>query len=134
MTHEKSEPCPFQKDGNPIGMLASCCSYRGNMAALYLFAMGLGKLALDLYTDKTPQEAVAFADDLRQAIDGIMETMSQAATRSNTTVQDLLASTTIQVPDVGWIFPVTKAYEAIEDIADWYEKIGQMDFGVRAWF
>jgi hypothetical protein len=134
MTHQKSEPCPFQEDGNPIGMLASCCSYRGNMAALYLFAMGHGALALELYADKTSREALVLADDLRTAVKGLKETMSQAAKRSSTPVEDFLASATIQVPDVGWSFRVEQAYEAIEDIANYYQMVGMMGFGVHAWF
>jgi hypothetical protein len=133
MTHQKPDPCPFKDDGHPIGVFGSCCSFRGNVAALYLLALGLGWLAPGLYTDKTPEEAITFAARLREAIERLRETMNAAAQRANQPVDDLFTSGTVKVPDVGWEFPIGQGVDAIEAVARWYDKIGQMGFGVHAW-
>lgn len=133
-THRDSEPCPFESDKNPIGVFATCCSFRGSPTALYLVAMGLGQLAIDLYASKGPIEAGEFAKALRAAAAQMRKGIDEARQRADIPAEKPLDKYEIQVPDVGWQFPLSEALLALEACATWHEKVALMGFGVHAWF
>lgn len=133
MTHRKSEPCPYDSDHNPIGIYGTCCSFRGNAVALYLFAMGMGPLAVRLFSNMLPEEATEFADSLRAAVKAHRAKLEEVATKTKMPMDALLADATAKIPDVDWEFPIQKALLTIEAAAAWYEKTGRMLCGVRAW-
>jgi hypothetical protein len=68
-THNPGEPCPFEKDNFPTGMLGTCCSLRGKVAAHELEALGEISLSEGMYGDMTAEEAERFAHKLREAAD-----------------------------------------------------------------
>lgn len=136
MTHAESDACPFKDDGHPVGMLATCCSFRGNAVALYFMAMGLGPLALGLFEDKSPEECIKYAVVIRKTVKRFRQFAADVA-RDRSDVSDeaaLVAGLTMKIPDVDWELSAEKALTAFESLADWHEKIGHMNFGVRAWF
>jgi hypothetical protein len=134
MTHRKSEPCPYKDDNNPIGVFGSCCSFRGNATALYLFAMGMASLGLRLYEDKLPEVAIEFAAELRAAVAKQRDVMSEASRRAGLPEPLPTDKLTVKIPDVGWEYPVEQAFQAIEAAAVWHEKTGRMLAGIHAWF
>ena len=133
MTHRKSEPCPYAVDNNPVGMYGTCCSFRGNAVALYLFTMGMGPLAVRLFSDMFPEEAIEFADTLRAAVKAHRAKLAEMAKKTGMPIDELLAEAKARVPDVDWEFSIPKALLTIEAAAGWYEKTGRMLCGVRAW-
>src|SRR5262245_35315879 len=82
MIQPTSESCTFKDDKNPIGVFGTCCSFRGNGLALYLIALGLGPLAVRLFEDKLPEEALEFASELRAVVKQVREFMLAAGTKS----------------------------------------------------
>ena len=134
MVHPESEPCPYKDDNNPTGVLATCCSFRGNETALYLIAMGMGQLALRLFEDKLPEEAIEFADDLRSTVATYRKVMLDALKRAGEPADSTLAGCTAKVQDVGWEFSIEKALHEIEACAKWHEKSGKMLCSTKAWF
>jgi len=128
-----TEPCPYEADENPIGIHGTCCSFRGNAVALYLFAMGMGPLAIRLFLDMCPIEAVAFANELRKGASVHRETLLDSMKGMGKPNAALLQNCKAKIPDVDWEFSIDKALNTIEAAATWYEKTGQMDCGVRAW-
>jgi hypothetical protein len=133
MTHRASAPCPYKDDNNPIGMLATCCSFRANAVALYLFAMGSGPLAVRLFEGKLPEQAIEFADQLHATATKYRNGMMDAAKKAGKRVDPFLTGLTAQIPDVDWEFSIAKALQMIEACAKWHEKTGRMLCGVRAW-
>jgi hypothetical protein len=134
MTHLEDQPCPFSKDDNPHGVLATCCSFRGNPLAVYLLAMGLAPVAFDLYEDKkTAEDTIAFGEALRKLAIDMQSTFTKLQQRAG---RDPSPSdeAVIEVPGLDWKFPVANLIEALEAASDWYEKVGRMGFGVKAWF
>lgn len=68
MTHLVSESCPFKEDNNPVGVLSTCCSFRGSTVVWYLLALALFPPMMDIYRDKTSVGAIEFAKDLRELV------------------------------------------------------------------
>jgi hypothetical protein len=138
MTHRPSEPCPFKKDENPIGITGSCCSFRGNMVALYLLATGLAPLVFRLYENKTPEEAIDFAALLRAAGRAHRKALAfgdEVIRRSGGVLKDpTLDDFDIAIPGVGWKFSAKQMFEMIETTARWHEKIGRMKYSIDASF
>jgi hypothetical protein len=128
-THRDSEPCPFEQDHNPIGVFGTCCSFRANPTALYLVAMGLGRLALELYADKGPVETGEYAKLLRA-----VRNLDVMTLRLDAQEDDSLEKAVIQIPDVGWSFPLGRARQTLEAAATWHTKVALAGFGVHAWF
>lgn len=135
MTHGPSEPCPFADDSNPQGVFGSCCSFRGNPTAFYLLALGFAPLVFGLYQNhETPDDAIAYAQALRKVTKKVRELFKEAKHRAGDKEPDAIEGLTVQVPDVGWKFPVEKALKSFEATIDWYEKVAHMGFGVKAWY
>jgi len=133
MTHRKSEPCPYEADGNPIGVYGTCCSFRGNAVALFLFAMGMGPLAVRLFSDMLPEEALEFADVLHAAAAMHRKKLGDTAEQHGLSADSFLREAKARIPDVDWEFSIEKALQSFELAAAWYEKTGRMHCGVRAW-
>ena len=134
MIHRESEPCPFEHDGNPIGVLATCCSFRGSTAALYLMALGMGALAVALFEDKSPEQATTFATQLQRAAEEHRRLMRDTLKKAGKSVSPSLEGCTARVQDTGWEFSIDKALREIEACAKWHEKTGKMNCSVKAWF
>lgn len=133
MTHKDSEPCPFADDKNPIGVFGTCCSYRGNACALYCIGIGLGGLAIALYEDKTPEEAIAFATAIRGAVTKFNEVQADAFKRAGVAAGER-DKAEAEVPDVNWRFSLSKAVSELQQTAKWFEKVGKLGYSVHPWF
>jgi len=134
-THLENEPCPFANDDFPIGMFASCCSYRGKALAYELRALQQNELAEKTYEDMDAEDAEEFALELREAANRLeaehKDKLSSpiGATWSNVQISQ---ENGLQTVDVTSTFE-----EAIAEIrrgARWYEKVASLGFGVHAWF
>lgn len=134
MIHRESELCPFKDDNNPKGILATCCSFRGNETALYLLALGMGALAIRAFEDKSPEDAIEYANELRQAVETLRKFWIDAAKRAGRPVDPSLEGVTAKVPGAGWEFPVNKALQEIEACAKWHAKTGRLQGSVKTWF
>ena len=134
MIHRESEPCPYEGDGNPVGILASCCSFRGSTAALYLIVLGMGSLAISLFEDKSPEQAIAFASSLQRATEEHRRLMMDTLKKAGKSVSPSLEGCTARVQDTGWEFSIDKALREIQACAKWHEKTGKMHCSVKAWF
>lgn len=133
-THPDSAACPFD-DHHPVGILATCCSFRGSHAALYLLGLGLGEFATRLFRDLTSQQAQAMASQLRQTMKRLRDTLEGAAKKAGEPgKEEDVDDADLVVDGVGWSFRFGDAVAAVEALASWYEKVGQMGFGVKAWF
>lgn len=133
-THLPTEPCPFSTDGNPIGMLGSCCWLRGKAAARELSALHEDDLGERMYTNMSADEAISFA---RALLDAALRLEAKYADRSpkpkgagwNGT-WDLKRGVNV------WATYSTfeEALASIREAAVWYEKVGKLGYGVHAWF
>lgn len=113
-------------------MRGTCCSFRGSSVLWYLLALGRSDLVLDLYAEKTSEEAIATAERLRDAVRAVREVMNEALHDASEPSDRTLEKQVMVVPDIGWQLPFGQAFEAIEAAARWHEKIGQLSFGVKA--
>lgn len=133
-THNHGEPCPFEKDDFPTGMLGTCCSLRGKVAADELKALGEVRVSATMYKDMSAESAALFSRELRLVAD---------------ILEKRYASETEQPLGAGWNGlwnAETKSWEyqkystfdealaAIREAARWYEKVAELGFGVHAWF
>jgi hypothetical protein len=139
MLHAESDPCPFKDDNNPRGILGTCCSLRGSEVAQYLVALGFSPLLLRLFEDKLPEEALEFAEWLRQTADAFHEQMVNAASKKRARggkppVNDFLRSATVKVDGIDWEFQLDEAFRVIEVAAAWHGKVAKLHCGVRAWY
>lgn len=129
MTHEPDEPCPFANDKFPIGMLGSCCSLRGKVAARELEALGETDLANAMFNDMTDDEAGSFAEDLRSAADRL-ERDHHADPKLQGAEWNEFDGTKVTPVHT----PFEKAIATIRAAARWYQKVSEMGCGVHAWF
>lgn len=95
--------------------------------------MGLAPLAFELYENKSAEEAVAFSKKLDETVKNF-STMLEGAQRKAGKEPSSEDDVSIEVPGVGWKFPLKNALDALQATVAWYEKVGRMGFGVKAWF
>lgn len=134
MTHFPDEPCPFAADNNPIGMLGSCCSLRGKVAAHELDALGQAALSALMHQDLSAEVAITFAKALRDACDRLeREHQNDAEKPKGAGWNGILDSKTKQ-----WVWQSHSTFEeaiaAIRQAAHWFDKVGKRGFGVHAWY
>lgn len=133
-THPENEPCPFDADNAPRGVLGTCCSLRGKVAAHELEALGEDNLAERMYKDMTATEAVTFAQELDAAVHRLEETYAPAATKPKGAGWN--GTRDPETGEINWGMHSSfeEAIAAIRTAARWYEKVGRLGFGVRAWY
>ncbi len=133
-THPDGAPCPFHPAALASEIFSGCCWLRGKVAAHELDALNEQRLATRMFDDMTPNEALDFGGELRAAAlrleaqhrdddarprgagwNGCWDaTRRETVWRSYSTFEEALAE--------------------IRLAADWYEKVGAMNYGVHAWF
>lgn len=133
MTHPENAPCPFAEDNFPIGMVGTCCSLRGKVAADELEALGEDDLAGRMYEDMTVEEGLAFAEQLRAAADRLEHEHEADATKP----KGAGWNGTWDKKRKTWVYQDYSTFEealaAIREAARWYEKVGKLDFEVTTW-
>jgi len=70
--------------------------------------MGLAALAIRLYEDKLPEEAIEFAEQLRSAVRQHRNMLSEAARQAGVPMKSDLKDYTIKIPDVDWEFQLSR--------------------------
>ena len=134
MTHLPEEPCPFAADDNPIGMLGTCCSLRGKVAAYELDALGEAELCERMYKDMSAEEAIAFAAELFAAADRLEREHAGTPDKPKGAGWD----GTYDSERKDWVWQTYSTFEAalasIRQAARWYDKVGRLGFGVHAWY
>jgi hypothetical protein len=133
-THKPGEPCPFQNDNFPTGMLGTCCSLRGKVATHELEALGEISLAEGMYGEMTAEEAENFAHKLRDAADRLE---AKHAGKSDKP-KGAGWNGEWNAEKKKWEYHDHSTFEdaisAIREAARWYEKVAQLGFGVHAWY
>ncbi|MBI5536563.1 MAG: hypothetical protein HY898_27835 [Deltaproteobacteria bacterium] len=134
MTHLPDEPCPFEADNNPIGVLATCCSLRGKVAAYELDALGEKSLASHMYEDMTAAKAIVFAKKLLGACDRLERAHAGDAEKP----KGAGWGQTYDLTKEKWVGGTSSTFEeaiaTIRQAARWYEKVGRLGCGVHAWY
>ena len=133
-THGPDEPCPFEKDDFPIGMMGTCCSLRGKAAARELEALGEHRLAEAIYRDMTCAKVEVFAKKLREAADRLE--CRHAGQPTKPTGAGWNGLWVAKKKEWEWQSHSTfeEALAAIREAARWYEKVASLGFGVHAWY
>lgn len=128
LTHQPEEPCPFENDNFPIGIMATCCSLRGKAAAYELAALGEADLSDRMYANMTVEEAGAFAAELRAAADRLEQTYADKPKPEGAEWNSFDGKKVTPVRT-----PFHEALATIREAARWYEKVSDMGYGVYAW-
>lgn len=138
MLHLDSQPCPFANENRAHGMLATCCSFRGNLLAHYLLSLWLIPQLLRLYDNKLPEEAIEYAAGLRLGIEQLREAFTRARNKQGKASPGLLegdiAEMTIGIGVIDWKFELKDAFAEMEAAARWHERVGRMHAGIAAWY
>lgn len=134
-THLKDQPCPLDGPDVPKGpIFGNCCWLRGKVAAHELEALGENDLAERMYQDMTCQEALAFAEELGAAADRLEQQYAKARRKPKGAGWN--GQWDEHAKD--WVWQTYSTFEeALAEIrvaSRWFEKIGQLGFGVHAWF
>lgn len=134
LTHLPDAPCPFIGDELPKGFFGTCCWLRGKVAARELDALGLTDLANELYADMTAEEAIPFAQKLRNAADELERQHASDDPKPkgagwNGTWNEKKKQTVWRKYST-----FEEAIARVRDAAVWYEKVGRLGFGVHAWY
>lgn len=72
-THAKEAPCPFAAYDFPQRRFGTCCSIKSGIAQSHLYALNEDFLAARFDYPMTAEQAAAFAQALRQAMDRLEE-------------------------------------------------------------
>lgn len=134
MTHLIDEPCPFAADDNPIGMLGTCCSLRGKVAAHELDALGETDLCKRMYQDMSFAEAITFSAEMFAAADRLEREYAAKPEKP----KGAGWNGTYDSEKKDWVWNTHSTFEealaAIRQAARWYDKVGRLGFGVNAWY
>ena len=133
-THHPGEPCPFEKDDFPKGMLGTCCSLRGKVAAHELSALSLDCLALSMHTDMTAEQAAAFAGELRSAADQLERKYAGKADKPKGAGWNGTWNAKTREVEYHDHSTFEEALAAIREAARWYAKVASLGYGVHAWY
>lgn len=130
-THPPNKLCPFEADNFPQGAFASCCSLRGKIAARELAALSEEDLSDRMFQDMTAEEALAFAEELNQAADRLERE------HQNDDPKPKGAGWGGTWDGKKWVYETSTFEEALASIREagrWYHKVGDLGFGVHAWY
>lgn len=133
-THSRGTPCPFEADNFPIGMLGTCCSLRGKIAAYELDALGEDNLCERMYQDMTAAEALAFASELGAAATRLeVQHRDPGVAPRGAGFNGIWDEAT-----KAWVWQGYSTFDdaiaTIREGARWYEKVARLGFGVHAWY
>lgn len=134
MTHPSGTPCPFFPDDFPTGMMGTCCSLRGKVAAENLEALGEKALYDLMHVDLHEEQCLAAAKELRRAADRLEQRYQHQADKPKGMSQGgMINAETGEITP--WPRPsFEEAIASIREAADWYEKVGRLGFGAHAWY
>lgn len=134
LTHREKEPCPFEKDNLPKGMFGGCCWLRGKVAVRELEALGESSLRERMFENMTAEEALDFARDLAAAADRLEAAHAGRPDKPNGAPWN--GRWDPDKDECVWETYSTfeQALDAIREAARWYEMVGRLGFGVRAWY
>jgi len=133
-TRGPGEPCPFQNDNFPTGMLGTCCSLRGKVAEYELEALGEISLAEGMYGDMTAEEAEKFAHKLRDAADRLERKHQRKAQKTKGAGWNGIWNAKTKSWEYQEYSTFAEALLAIREAGRWYEKVASLGYGVHAWF
>lgn len=133
LTHKIGEACLFEVEDFPKGILTTCCSLRGKIAARELEALGETDLSNAMYSDMTCEEAAIFSARLRATADLLEFRNKDIAKKPRGAGWD----GTLNAEKNGWDWTAYSTFEealaSIRQAARWYEAVGRLGFGVHAW-
>lgn len=133
-THLEAAPCPFASSHFPIGMLATCCSLRGKVAAAELDAFGERAVAARMFEHMSAETALAFARTLRQAADRIEAKHANDNPKPRGAGQVLRLNAETGESSYDRYSTFEEALAFIRQAADWYGLVASLGYGVYAWF
>jgi hypothetical protein len=133
-THKPGEPCPFEKDKFPTGMLGTCCSLRGKAAARELEALGVPHLAARMYKDMSAEDAAEFSKELRVAVARLEIQHTSKTERPKGAGWNGLWNAKSKSWEYQEYSTFEEALATIREAARWYEKVAGLGFGVHAWY
>lgn len=131
MTHAEGTPCPFD-DGHPIDPSATCCAFPAQPVVDVLKMIGEDRVAERLFQDLDETAALLTVYLLRTEA-----TIHQKMHREVEADEDGESSGRMVNLKTGhtlrWTRPeLEAAIASIHQLADWYEKVSRLGFGVRA--
>jgi len=132
-THGKKQPCPF--DGKyPLGPFAGCCWLRGKVAEQELGALGEDALSWRMRDDMTHAGALAFADELATAADRLER--EHAGDGDKPKGAGWSGRWNEEAKDFVWQTYSTfeEALAEIRTASQWYRQLGELGYGVHAWY
>ena len=133
LTHAEDATCPFDTDDFPKRMLGTCCSIDGKTISRELEALGEHELADRVYADMTHEEALAFAQELRDAV----ERLERAHGSKKRKPKGAGFNGHFDRDKRGVVWSKYSTFEealaAIRQAIAWYEKTSTLGFGVDAW-
>ena len=133
-THNPGEPCPFEKDEFPKGMLGTCCSLRGKVAADELKALGETHTSANMYKDMSAESAATFSKELRLVADILERRHTSDADRPQGAGWNGLWNDETKSWEYQKYSTFEDALASVREAARWYEKVAELGFGVHAWF
>lgn len=134
-THPSDAPCPFVNDPRPSGFINTCCSIYAESVVKFLDTYGNKTLARVLRLKEFDAEKLPFvAKELRKAaaevearlVDAPDVVCGSSTSRMIDVVTDKYADMDRSTFDTG--------LASIYALADWYEKVGQLGFGIERWY
>ncbi len=132
-THAPKDQCPFSEHDLPLGILASCCWLRGQVAARELAALGLDDIAERLYADCDCQGAAALGTRLLEAAAKLEAEHRGRDAKPRGAGWSGRWSEQRKTWDWQKHSSFGEALARVREAADWYGKVGRLGFGVHAW-
>jgi len=134
MTHPNDTPCPFAADDLPRGFVNTCCSCRTAEAIDVFVKYDLLGYARLLEETLNAEQVRDFAGQLRVAADTLEEQYTEPGEPS---ADRGPGGVTLVV--TGRFIPCTRhrfeqELASTRKVADWYEKLGRLGFGVSPWY
>ncbi len=133
--HRETDLCPFQDERFPRGILGGCCWLLGKIAEIELEALGETALRERMFEDMTAEEAVSFGRALAGTADFHEELPEEERFYKHET---FAWKGTWDRERYAWVFDRPSTFEqaivSVREAARWYEKVGRLGFGVRAWW
>jgi hypothetical protein len=133
-THGPKEPCPFENEKFPVGMLGTCCALRGKVAAYELEALGEPSLAYRMYEDMSCAEVEAFAEELRETAYRLERRHAGRSAKPNGAGWNGTWNTRKKKVAYYEFSTFEEAIATIREAARWYEKVASLGYGVHAWY
>ena len=134
MTHPNDTPCPFAGDNLPVGYINTCCSFNTEGAAKHLTTLGHVALSKLLHEELEAEKLPCVAKELRRAADEVDERYVQPMDTFDDPILGGITGVVKERFNPGLRPAFEAALASIRQTADWYEKVGRLGFGVKAWY